>query len=138
MKKILVAVDGSENSTRALIKAEKLAKLMGSNVTIIHVETDLPAYVQGKHVDSTKKSAIEHQNKILEEAIKVFQDCSGEVDTVRGKGRESAAIIAEAEKGDYDLIIMGRKGEGAIFKAILGSTSNNVLNHVNTDVLVIK
>ena len=46
------------------MKAKKLAKLMGSKVTIINVATDLPAYVQGKHVDTIKKAAIKHQNEI--------------------------------------------------------------------------
>ena len=138
MKKILVATDGSEYSERALIEAKKIAVCRGSKVTIINVATDLPAYVQGDHVDTTKESVIKHQNETLEEALIIFQDYSGEVDTISRNGKESVAIIKEAEEGDYDLIIMGSKGEGAFFRAILGSTSNNVLNHVKKNVLIIK
>lgn len=138
MKSILVATDGSENSKKALMQAKNLAKHLGSKVTIINVAADLPAYVQGEHIYPIKKYAIKHQNEILEEALKIFQDHSGEVDTVIGKGKEGEAIIKEAEEGDYDLIIMGNRGRGTFFRAILGSTSNKVLNNVSKNVLIIK
>ena len=138
MKNILVATDGSENSKKALKQARILAEHMGSKVTIINIAADLPAYIRGKLVESFQEYAIKYQNEVLENALKIFQDYSGEVNLVREKGNEGEAIIKEAEKGDYDLIIMGSRGMGAFFRAILGSTSNKVLNNVRTNVLIVK
>lgn len=138
MKSILVATDGSENSKKALMEAKILAKWSDSKITIINVESNIPAYIQGDQVDTITKSATEHQNEILEEALKIFQDFSGEVDIVRRKGKEGEEIIKEAEKEDYDLIVMGSRGQGGFFRAILGSTTNKVLNHVSKNILIIK
>ena len=66
MKNILVATDGSENSRKALMKAKTLAECGGSKITIINVEGNIPAYVQGEQVDIITKSAIKHQNEIIE------------------------------------------------------------------------
>lgn len=138
MEKILVATDGSENSNDALIVARSLAEGIGSKVTIINVRANLPAYVQGEQVNSIIESVTEHQKKILEEALIIFQDYSDEVDTIGRKGEAGEIIIKEAERGNYDLIIMGSRGEGGFSKAILGSISNKVLNHIKKDVLIVK
>ena len=41
MKKILVAVDGSENSRKAILKTKELAKLNSSDVVLLHVVNDV-------------------------------------------------------------------------------------------------
>ena len=109
MKNILVATDGSENSKKALKQARILAEHMGSKVTIINIAADLPAYIRGKLVESFQEYAIKYQNEVLDNALKVFQDYSGEVNIVREKGNEGEAIIKEAEKGDYDLRLSTNK-----------------------------
>lgn len=138
MKNFLVATDGSENSNKALMEAKKLAECMGSKITIINVADDLPTYIPGPQVAALMESAIKHQNNVLEEALEIFQDYSGEVNVVRENGAAGEAIIKEAEKGEYDLIIMGSKGQGTLSRMVLGSTSNKVLNHVNKNVLIIR
>ena len=44
----------------------------------------------------------------------------------------------EAKEGDYDLIVMGSRGQGAFSKALLGSVSKKVLNHAEKNVLIVK
>lgn len=138
MKSILVAADGSEYSKKAIMKAKRLAETMASKVTIINVSGNLPAYVQGTYVKSIKDSIRKHQDEILEEALKIFQESSIEVDILRRKGDAGDSIIKEAEEGDYDLIIMGARGEGVFSRTILGSISNKVLKYASKDVLISK
>ncbi|MGO1470886.1 MAG: universal stress protein, partial [Tissierella sp.] len=54
------------------------------------------------------------------------------------RGDPADAIIKETEKEDYDLVVMGSRGLGTFSRAILGSVSNKVLNHVETNVLIVK
>ena len=75
---------------------------------------------------------------LLDQALKVFDGFTGEVKTLFRNGDPGEEIIEEAEKGDYDLIIMGSRGRGIFTRTILGSISNKVLNHTNKNVLIIK
>ncbi len=144
MKSILVATDGSETSKKAIIEARELAESMGSKVTIIHVASnvmipihadsnDLPTWYEEARVENEKRSLL-----LINEALKIFQDFPREVSTLNKVGDAGEEILKEAEKEDYDLIIMGSRGQGAFSRAILGSVSNKVLNHVSKNVLIIK
>lgn len=139
MKKILVAIDGSENSKRALIQAKEHAVCTGARVTIITVVKPRVRYAAITYQASSAADLLElADEKILKKALKVFDDFTGQVDTELKQGDPADEIIKEAENGDYDLIIMGSRGLGAFSRSILGSVSNKVLNHVKRNVLIIK
>lgn len=139
MKKFLVAVDGSENSERALIEARDYAQCVGAAVTIITVVKDLAHRTgSGYQTLSVESILVSESEKILKESLKTFDNFEGGVNTKALKGDPADQIIREADEGGYDLIIMGSRGLGAFSKAILGSISNKVLNHTNKNVLIIK
>lgn len=141
MEKILVATDGSENAERALLEAKRIAQALNAEVDIINVMEYivLSPYSTVKYpampVDKHSKEIAE---KVLEEALKLFDDFEGKVNTITEKGDPGDAIIEAAEKKDYYLILMGSRGLGTFSKAILGSASNKVVNHVNTNVLIVR
>lgn len=134
-KKILVAVDGSDNSERALIEARKHGEAFDAEVTILTVLDQSSAKSPGNRVDKTWE---ETGGAILEESVKVFDDFDGEVVTTLRNGDPADEILEEANFGDFDLIIMGNRGLGVFSRTFLGSVSNKVLNHTNKNVLVIK
>ncbi len=76
--------------------------------------------------------------EMLDESLKLFEGTLVVVDTVIRSGDAGREIIAEAESGKYDLIVMGSRGLGAFSRAMLGSVSNKVLNHVDCDVLIVR
>lgn len=139
-KKILVAVDGSKNSERAVIEAKKYAELITAEITLLTVIKPLATAYYGNmelsKVDSEKLES--GKEAVLNNALKLFEGYNGEVHTKLRKGNPADEILKEAEDGEYDLIVMGSKGLGAFSRTILGSVSNKILNHTRTNVLIIK
>lgn len=138
MKKILVAVDGSENSEKALREARIFGEALNANVDIVKVieEVVVNPYVVEQYFSTEDfKPAAE---KILSEALKFFEDFKGEVNTLCRVGEPANVIIKEVEKEGYDMVIMGSRGLGTFSRAMLGSVSNKVINHVKTNVLIVK
>lgn len=141
MKKILVTTDGSENAKRALLEAKKLAEATGASVEILSVieYIVLNLYSTVKYnAMPTDKASQKIGEEILEDASRLFDDFNGELSAKLEKGDPGDVIIEKAEKEDYDLIVMGSRGLGAFSRAILGSVSSKVVNHVNTNVLIVR
>lgn len=144
MENILVATDGSKTSNKALMEARKLAELTGSKVKIIHVRSDLsiPSHISTEErIIRMEKASIKDKKEsllLLDEALKIFQGFPGKVNTLSRSGDPGEEIIKEAEKENYDLIIIGSRGLGKFSRTILGSVSNKVSNNVNKNVLIIK
>lgn len=142
MKKVLVAIDGSENSKKALEKAKELALLNNSEVMILNVVSDLrnshPYVIDRVCESEINKALLEHGKKLLEESLKIFEGYTGKVGTSIKCGDPAREIIDMAEKGGYDLVIMGSRGLNALSRAMLGSISNKVLNHIKISVLIVR
>lgn len=142
MKKILVAVDGSENAKKALDKAKEIALFNNSEVMILNVISDLrnshPYVIDRVCESEINKVLLEQGKKLLEESLKIFKDYQGKVSTSIKCGDPAREIIEKAEKGEYDLVIMGSRGLNALSRAMLGSVSNKVLNHIKISVLIVR
>ncbi len=142
MKKILVAVDGSENSKKALEKTKELALLFNSEVMILNVVSDLrtshPYIIDRVYEADINKALLEHGKKLLDESSKIFEGYNEKVSTSIKCGDAAREIIEVAEKGGFDLVVMGSRGLNALSRAMLGSISNKVLNHIKTSVLIVK
>lgn len=141
MKKILVPVDGSENSKKALIEAKRIGEFYNSEITILNVVKDIIAHPYLANQDygmKTNEGLMELGEELLKESLKIFEGFSGVVETKLRYGDAGRGIVEEVEEGDYNLVIMGSRGLGAFSRVMLGSVSNKVLNHVNTNVLIIK
>lgn len=140
MKKILVAVDGSKNSERAVIEAKKYGEAFTSEITLLTVVKPLATAYYGNmelsKVDSEKLES--GKEAVLKKSLELFEEYEGKVHTKLRKGSPADEILEEAEDGAYDLIIMGSKGLGAFSRTILGSVSSKILNHTKTDVLIVK
>lgn len=137
MKKILVATDGSANSERAILEAKRDAECTGGEITVITVVSD-KSRVAGYGPLPSDDRYKEGSNLALEEAVKLLGDFKGKMQTKLKKGNPADQIINVAEEGYYDLIVMGSRGQGTFSRTLLGSVSNKVLNHTNTNVLIVK
>ncbi|MGO1470887.1 MAG: universal stress protein [Tissierella sp.] len=142
MKKILVTTDGSKNSEKALLEAKKYAGTFHAKLDILSVVDNsfLYAYMEEKYysLGRTEEELDKFGEELLEESLKLFDDFEGELNVKLRRGDPADAIIKEAEKEDYDLVVMGSRGLGTFSRAILGSVSNKVLNHVETNILIVK
>lgn len=139
--KVLVPVDGSENSNRALKHALSLSSKLKSKLTILHVSEVPPfVYVQSqKLVDSVMASLEKEAKNILDVAQNQAKEFDVEYETVLLKGDNIASVIIDYnKKNDFDIIVVGSRGQGKLKTTLLGSVSNNVLHHSKNPVLIIK
>ena len=141
MKKILISIDGSENSKKALIKAKEIAELNTSDIYILTVVENLkgkPTVIDSDDKNAQISKEIQNAEDILKEALELFSDYDGVVKAYYKVGDVATKIIEAVEDKGIDLIVMGRRGLGTFSRAFLGSISNKVLNNVNTSVLIVK
>ncbi len=142
-KKILVPVDGSKNSFKALSHAVMLAQSFNAEILILYVSVlsqQVPLYDQVKGAKIPANASTDPVNfakTILAEAIKhVPEDI--EVKTHNELGEPRTAITDFAAQNDYDIIVIGSRGLGAISGLLLGSVSTYVVHHSLCPVLVVK
>lgn len=140
-KRILVAVDGSENSIRAVETAKNLAEEGMQQIGLIHVVQ--PVYqTVGSYgyvdVSTMITTQTETGQRILAEAKELINDVGVEVDTRLVVGRRGQEICKFAKSGEYDLIVMGRRGLGRLEEVVLGSVSEYVVRHSDLPVLIVQ
>ena len=139
--RILLAVDGSENSKRAILEAKAYSKHREVEITLLTVLTPIAS----EHYNYLAPPLFEDANylkkigsKILAEAKQILALPSEQVHEKIQLGHPADEILSEAKTGNYDLIILGSRGLGGFSRSILGSVSNKVLNHAEINVLVVK
>jgi nucleotide-binding universal stress UspA family protein len=127
---LLVCVDASNNSMQALHYALKLAEKTGSKITLLNVQ-------ERRLYDSSPKAAKDLGEKILSKALGVIEKTEMKVDKKLEFGNPSERIVDVAEKGDYDLIVLGSRGLGTVNRFLLGSVSDGVSNKAKCSVLIV-
>lgn len=141
MKKILVTTDGSDNANKALLEAKRMATNFGATVDILYVVKQMvrnsPVRIE-RYSQQTAEDFRKVGEETLEASLKYFDDFEGKVNTLLKAGDPADVIIKEAEEGEYDILVMGSRGLGTFSRAMLGSVSNKVLNHVGINVLVVR
>lgn len=141
MKKVLVAVDGSKNSNKALLKAKVIAQSFGSDIDILTVVRTavVSPYITVEYTPvQSNLSFVRFGEEVLSESLNFFDDFDGEVNTILKSGDPAETIIKVLEAGEYDLLVMGSRGLGTFSRTMLGSVSTKVLNHTDTNVLIVK
>ncbi len=141
MKKIIVPVDGSEHSMRAVEKAKDIAKAMNSNIVLVNVVEPLPV----KHAEMTQPEAREEMQQarersklILDEAKALLEKQGCGVETVVLEGVPYQEIIEFIENREVEMVGMGSHGMMGIKRFLIGSVTNKVIHHVAAPVLVVK
>jgi nucleotide-binding universal stress UspA family protein len=134
-KDIVVGLDGSETSEKALRIACDLGKKYGSAIHLVytaHPETvAIPVgAVAGFHAATTMPSAAEVKaagEKVLASGVAIAKECGQKITKTHFEhGKPADQILACADGCGADLIVTGRRGLGAISSLLLGSTSQQV------------
>lgn len=141
MLKILVPIDGSEFSRKALLKAKELGSAMNSEITILNVIRPMQDYKYVHNKDFSREGErllVRESNLLLEDSLTLFDDYPGKVESLYKRGDPVEEIVNLAEEGNYNLVIMGSRGLGAFSRTLLGSVSDKVIHHIKTSVLIVK
>jgi nucleotide-binding universal stress UspA family protein len=137
---MLVPVDGSENSYRALDAALFLSEKLGSDITVLHVMEEVPI----THIESQKllRELLENYKKENEEILSKCSEIARKkgltINTILLQGNPASIILDFSKKEKYDIVIMGSRGMGKFKELILGSVSTKIVHHSPCGVLLIR
>ncbi len=124
-RRILVPVDGSENSLRALNVALDFAQRYGSRVTVLHVAA-------GGDIEALKRTIeqrAQEKGVDIDFKVRVFNP---QISSIANE------ILSEIISGGYDLVIMGARGSTTNEDVILGSTALSVVVNSASSVMIIR
>lgn len=152
-QKILVPLDGSEHSFKALDVAIQIAKKFGGKLTLVHVysmaavagvmpepsmATAGVPVMTAPDVSRLVEAARKVGSRILEDGEQRVKAAKVEVNKLLEEGHTVQEIIRVAKEGNFELIVMGARGISHIREMLLGSVSDGVMHHVACPVLVVK
>jgi nucleotide-binding universal stress UspA family protein len=136
---VLIPVDGSSYSMKGVEHAAGLVQELKTSMDkIILLRVINLAFYEKRLAEGIDPG--DEAKKILEEAKGTFlkRGISEELITTRIRmGNPSEEIISESEEGDYNLIIIGRKGRNALKDLILGGVSSTVLQRCQNPTVAI-
>ena len=142
MHKFLVPIDNSENATRALQYAIRLAKDNGeAELHIVHahglplVYGEIAVYLQEKKAQDMLR---QHSEDVLKPAIEMAEASGVKFSSEILVGDPPEAIAKCAEERGCDAIIMGTRGMGAIGNLIMGSVATKVIHLTKLPVTLVK
>ena len=138
--KILVPVDGSENSFRAVKAAIFLAQKIGSDVLVLHVLENLPKlYIESQKILNDLLAARTKQGRdILNACLVEARKSNASIKTELLEGDAASIILELSNKENFDAIFVGSQGLGRFKELFLGSVSSKVLHHAKCMVLLVK
>ena len=133
---IVVAVDGSPQSSKTIPVAVDLAQKYGSEVTVVHAR-EFDRY-EGSDVDLGPPIPAD---TLVESAVESFRsaglEARGEIRRTR-PGDVPEQIIDVAKSSHADLIVMGTRGMTELKSLVLGGVANKVVHHATCPVLLVR
>lgn len=140
-KKVVAAVDGSEQSIRAAQHAIDLARLTHGTVSLITVVRPPEGWwgLEGAppSPEALARAVAAGQQDILDRVMASLDTEGVAVETAEELGDPTAAILAHCEAMEADLLVIGRRGAGVMERVILGSVADRLAHHAPCPVLIV-
>ncbi|MCV2352907.1 universal stress protein [Paucibacter sp. B2R-40] len=139
--KILVAVDGSSYTKRMLAYLAAHDEWLGGahQYTVLHAVPAVPpraAAVLDK--DLLKSYYADEGEKVLKTVRSFFGKQGIQADYINKVGPAADVIAASADKGKFDLLMLGSHGHSSIANLVMGSVATKVMANCSTPVLLIR
>jgi nucleotide-binding universal stress UspA family protein len=129
ISKILVAVNGSAHSQRAVKYATSLASKTRAPMTMLHVQETSIFRLRPEVSKEIGKRVLSGSAPQIEGI---------EVDQKMVSGDPAKTILNTASKSDYDLIVVGARGHSTTEMFMLGGVSDHVVQYADRSVLIVK
>ncbi|WP_148687328.1 universal stress protein [Candidatus Nitrosocosmicus hydrocola] len=138
--KILVPVDGSENSKRAFNYASYLSKNLKGEITILNVAEAPPTvYVQSQKVlGELSEKYYKAREKVFEGYQELAERENIGIKTKLVFGDPKKEIVKFALKEEIDVIVIGNRGMGHLKEMLVGSVSGAVIRDSKCPVVLVK
>lgn len=142
--RILVPVDFSEYSRRALRQAVTLAEDSGATVDILHVweppwtlNTDAVTMMAGAVDASVERMELEQAERDLKEWVEPYQGSPVTVGARLEHGPVTDTLLRVMREGKYDLVVIGTHGRKGLARLVLGSVAEQVAKRAGCAVLTV-
>ncbi len=143
--RIVVGIDGSDESAAALRWAVEEAKLRDARVEAVRAWNYVPMTTTADSglVPMSWTESTEMIDATHEAAMRAAEQ---QVESVLGTGHDVAVALVQGDASDAllesamgaDLLVVGNRGRGAFKEALLGSTSGRVADHAPCPVVVVR
>lgn len=141
IRTVLVPLDGSDNSFRALDVGIFLSKKLNSDIALMYCVSIFPS-IEVQIMDPIKCQIEERKyaEQILEKAGQICEKNGISFRTVIDYGSPGYTLIRflKAKSNKIDLVVIGSRGRSAVKEVFLGSVSNYVLHKSPIPVMVVK
>ena len=141
---IMVATDGSEIAGKAIDHAVALAKITGAKLSAVTVTEPYEAVVISETMivldpQQYKERSVQYADEILAKATSAAKAAGVSCDTVHVQNRYPYdGIIAAAQDGKADLIVIGSHGRRGLEGLLIGSQATKLLTHTKIPALVVR
>lgn len=136
-KTILVPVDGSESSERAIEQAVALAQVCGAKLKFLYVANINQLAINACLSDAILEAVTKAGGVILDRALEKVPE-GVEAESFAETGSPAVVIMEFAEAEDADLVVMGSRGLGVVKGVLLGSVSQHLVERAKCPVMVVK
>lgn len=142
IEKILIAVDFSEPSEKALAMGALLARRFQVPVKLLHVSAPVVvpwevSLAGGVDLEAIGEEMMEKAKKSLEDlAAKYLGDLHAEIEVRQGDA--ASEILFVAEHGNIDLVVVATHGRSGLRRFVMGSVAEKIVRHAPCPVLSIR
>jgi nucleotide-binding universal stress UspA family protein len=150
-KRVLIAMDSSENALRAVDHAGFMLSGTDCQVTLFHSKRHLRRFVPREVIEAAPELEELWTNKAGEQIAPYMKkakemlieagipEAQLKIEVVDGTRDAASDILREARSGDYGTIVLGRKGRSGVKEFFMGSTASKVLqNHTGKAVWIVQ
>lgn len=137
-KKMLVAIDLTEEAPQVLNKAQAISSAYNAELILVHVVEPV-GYAYGGDIPMDLTELQDQLDKAAREQLAKYGEQYGvaPANQIVTVGRPESEIHRLAKEQDVDLIIVGSHGRKGL-QLLLGSTANGVLHGTECDVLAVR
>ena len=137
-RRIIVGLDGSEGSWRALDVAMALTRWSKSELFLLSVE-ELPRYPAAvDEIEGEERAVRRFFNKIQREAAARVTSTGLAVHREIRAGHPGQALPGYVQEIGADLVVIGHTGRSGIWGRVLGTTADKIVDHAPCSVLVVR
>jgi nucleotide-binding universal stress UspA family protein len=139
--KLILALDGSDDSNQSLDFLKKLPFHEKPAVTIV---TALLGYPYPFHripeamLERMREVEMDSARQNFERALAALGSYCSSIEHVVERRHPSKLILDVARERQADLIVMGARGHSAIYRVLLGSSADHIVNHAQCSVLLVR
>jgi nucleotide-binding universal stress UspA family protein len=133
---IVVPYDGSESSSKALVRACALSKIDGAEVSVLYVIPRYEEMIDFFKTDAIKKSLFQEAEKIVARAQSIAVQAGVPIKATVREGHAGEKIVEIADTMKHDLIVVGTHGWSGVNKAVMGSTAERVIAYASCPILI--